>query len=175
MAEVIRKTNTEAWARLDKAFKALSGAELKAGWFSTNRYKDGTPVAHVATIHEFGSLSSNIPPRPFMRPTIAREENKWRAFTKQEAKKILKGTQTVEGFLEELGLNVSGEIARSISDVMTPELKPATIRAKLRKLADQGTVGKVDKPLVETGIMLGSASYTVNNGTPKTWDSGGGG
>ena len=96
-----------------------------------------------------------------MRPTVAREENNWRRFITQEARKILKGTLSAEDMFEILGGNVAGEIARSISDVVAPELTPATIRAKLRKLADSGTVGSVDKPLVETGLMLDSVTYTV--------------
>lgn len=161
MVQVVRKTNTAAWNRLDKALKDLRGTDLKVGWFSSNRYKNGRSVAANAVTHEFGSPSSGIPPRPFMRPTVAREENNWRRFIEQEAPKIIAGSQTVEGMLDALGLNIAGEIGRSISEVFSPPLKPATIRAKLRKLADSGTLGKVDKPLIETGLMFDSVTHTV--------------
>ncbi len=161
MAKVIRKSDAGLWARLGASMKTFRSTELQTGWFSTNRYENGTPVAYVATIHEFGSIKANIPPRPFMRPTIEREENFWREFIAQEAPKILEGTQTVEGLFEMLGLNVSGEIARSISLVTTPALLEATILAKTRKMADQVTVGALDKPLVETGLMLDSVTHMV--------------
>ncbi len=174
MVQVIRKTDASVWGRLRAAVKTFRGSELKVGWFSTDQYKSGTPVAYVATIHEFGSAKAGIPPRPFMRPTVAREEDNWRKFIAQEAPKILKGTQTVEGLFEALGLNISGEIARSISEVTAPPLLEATILAKARKMADQGTVGSLDKPLVESGLMLDSVSYVVMDSPPKRHSSGGG-
>lgn len=161
MAKVIRKSDATAWANLRAMAKTLRGIELRVGWFSTNRYGDGTPVAYVATIHEFGAPRRNIPARPFMRPTIEREERNWRAFIAQDSKKMLTGQQTASGLFNTLGLNISGEIARSISQVFAPPLKPATIAAKRAKLADKGTTGALDKPLVETGLMLDSVTHTV--------------
>ena len=161
MATVIRKSDARLWARLTSARKTLEGQDLKVGWFSTNRYEDGTPVAYVATIHEFGYLKGGIPPRPFMRPTVAREEGNWRRFIAQESKKIIAGTQTVKNLFEMLGLSISGEIAKSISEVTSPPLLEATIKAKVRKMADAKTVGALDKPLVETGLMLATVTHTV--------------
>ncbi len=96
-----------------------------------------------------------------MRPTIAREENNWRRFIGVEAKKLYAGTQTVERMLDALGLNVAGEIGRSIENVMAPPLKPATIRAKARKKAAGKLIGSLTKPLVEEGIMLDTVTHTV--------------
>lgn len=163
MATVIRKSDARLWVRLTSARRTLGGKELKTGWFSTNHYEDGTPVAYVATIHEFGAVKQGIPPRPFMRPTVEREENNWRRTIAQESKKIILGSQTVENLLKMLGLNISAEIARSIFDVTSPPLLEATIRAKVRKMGDKKTVGSLDKPLVETSVMLDSVTYTVGN------------
>ena len=161
MVDVVRKTDASAWAKLEAFAKTFRKLELRVGWFSTSQYEDGTPVAYVATIHEYGSSKAGIPPRPFMRPTVEREENNWRRFIAQEAPKILDGRQTVEGLFEILGLNISGEIAKSISEVTEPALLEATILAKTRKMADAKTVGALDKPLVESGLMIGSVTYTV--------------
>lgn len=163
MATVIRKSAATLWARLTAARKTLEGQDLRVGWFSTNRYEDGTPVAYVAVIHEFGFLKGGIPPRPFMRPTVSREEATWRRFIAQEAKKIIAGTQTMENLFNILGLNISGEIARSISEVVSPPLLEATIKSKVRKMADAKTVGALDKPLVETGLMLDTVTFTVGD------------
>ena len=158
---VVRKSNASLYARLRAAYNTLNGAELRVGWFATNKYEDGTPVAYVAVIHEFGAPKAGIPPRPFMRPTIAREENNWRAFAEEESKAIVQGRSTAKEMLEKLGLNASGEIARTLSEVTTPALKPGTVAAKVRKMADKSTVGASDKPLVETGILLDTVTYTV--------------
>lgn len=55
-------------AKVLAAIKGLDGLEGKTGWFETARYPDGTAVAYVATIHEFGT--PRIPARPFMRPAV---------------------------------------------------------------------------------------------------------
>lgn len=162
MVQVIRKSDKAGWARLRKVSEELEGIELRTGWFETTRYEDGTPTAYVAAIHELGDPGSGIPPRPFMRPTIARKEDAWRAFILQEARKIYAGGGSVEELFEKLGLAVAGEIAKSISLVMAPPLKPATIAAKRRKLADRATTGALDKPLVETGLMISSVTHTVS-------------
>lgn len=161
MAQVVRKRDASVWNRLKSTIKTLDGLELKVGWFSTTRYEDGTPVAYVATIHEFGSSKANIPPRPFMRPTVAREEENWRRLIAQEAPKILDGTQSVESLFEMLGLSISGSIALTISEVTQPELEKSTVRAKMRKMGDQATEGALAKPLVETGLLMNSVTYTV--------------
>jgi len=160
MAKVVRKRNSAVHAKLDKALKGLEDIELKVGWFETTRYEDGTPVAYVATIHEFGAPSQGIPARPFMRPTVADRKEGWRDFVENSAEGIFNGTQTAGTMFEMLGLAVSGDIAKTISQVMAPPLKPATIRAKERKMA-QGGVGSLDKPLVETGLMITSVTHTV--------------
>ena len=161
MVQVIRKSNQSLWDRIRNIGRQLDGVELKAGWFETSRYEDGTPVAYVATIHEFGHPESGIPPRPFMRPAIADGEGLWRAFAVQEAAKIFAGATTVEDMFEKLGLSVSGDIAKAITAVTEPALKPATIAAKRRKMANQSVVGALDKPLVESGLMLASVTHTV--------------
>ena len=163
MAQVVRKSNKAAWANIEKLARELTGPVLQVGWFDTNKYEDGTPVAYVALIHEFGYLEGGIPPRPFMRPTIAREETKWRALVEQSAVKITAGNMTVDQLFDILGLSVSGEIARSISEVFAPPLKPATIKAKQRKMAKTGLTGALDKPLVESGIMLDTVTYVIEN------------
>ncbi len=161
MAKVVRKKNQAAYDRLRKVSAALTNTELKVGWFESNRYPNGTPVAYIATINEFGSPSRNIPARPFMRPTVIRGRDFWKEFVMQETKKAYNGRQTVSGMFNALGLNVSGEIGRSISEVFEPPLSPVTIRARLRKLENQVTIGNLYKPLVETGLMFTSVTYVV--------------
>lgn len=171
MAEVFREINLGGYAALNKLAQNL---DLKVGWFSTNWYpaeqskkpggkgKPAVPVAYIATIHNSGWLAGGIPARPFMQPTIDREETNWRDYIAAEIPRVLSGATTLENVLNGLGLNVAGEIAQSIRDVTAPPLKPATIAAKVRKMEDQKTVGSLSKPLVETGTMLETVSHTVS-------------
>ena len=162
MVEVIRKSNQPLWASLKQEGRKLDGIELKVGWFETNKYEDGTPVAYVATIQEFGYPKGNIPPRPFMRPTITREENNWRHIIEIEALQIFAGKSTATKLFEILGLIASGDIGKSIAAVFTPPLSPITIANRKFKRADKKTKGALDKPLIDTGIMFETVTYKVN-------------
>ena len=147
-----------------EAMKGLQGADLQVGFFPSAKYSDksSTPVAYVAAIHEFGSPSQGIPPRPFFRPTIANRKKQWSAAIEHFAKRLLIGEGTPEQYLEQLGLAVAGDIKKTISKIKTPALSPRTIKAKRRKLAAKGLdAGNLNKPLVETGLLIGSLTYEV--------------
>jgi hypothetical protein len=59
-------------AKLREIGRCLSAGELQVGFMeNADPYPDGTPVALVAAVQEFGSPSNGIPPRPFMRPAVA--------------------------------------------------------------------------------------------------------
>lgn len=162
MARVIRKTNKEVADRLKVALNELDGLELKTGFFETAKYEDGTPVAYVAAIHEFGSSVRGIPARPFFRPTIVTKKEKWAQLAKSGSRAILAGNEDGFTFLEKLGLQTSGDIAKTISQVTTPPLKESTIKAKQAKMVDGSVRGNLSKPLIETGIMINSLTYGVS-------------
>ena len=67
-----RRVKTDAGKHLEVALNELSGKVAKVGWFEKSKYPKppNVPVAYVATIQEFGYSPKNIPPRPFMRPTL---------------------------------------------------------------------------------------------------------
>ncbi|OOF43038.1 hypothetical protein BKK51_12205 [Rodentibacter trehalosifermentans] len=52
-------------------FREGQGKAARVGVIAQQHYNDETPVAYVAAIHEYGSESNNIKPRPFFRPTIS--------------------------------------------------------------------------------------------------------
>lgn len=151
MAKLIRQ-NQKAFETIVSQIKELEGKQVQAGWFASAVYYDGTPVAYVASIQEFGSPANNIPPRPFMRPAVAQNKNAWLALMQQGAKAIIRGGQTLGQVMGKLGQRASDDIAKSIEAVDSPPLKPATIRRK-----------GFAKPLVDSGIMLQSVTYVVED------------
>lgn len=161
MAKVIRQKGDGAdkLKRLREALK--TDKQGKVGWFDNAKYEDGTPAAYVAAIQEFGSPQNNIPPRSFMRTTIKERKQSWRDLAMQGAKAILNGKADVELVFEGIGQQAAGDIKKKISEITSPPLKPATIRARLRKMADQSVVGKLNKPLVFTGYLLNSIENKV--------------
>lgn len=138
-------------ARLVAALRELDGLQAKTGWFETAKYADGTPVAYVATIHEFGYPEGGIPARPFMRPTVAEQGQAWLDMLAKGSKAILTGGATPAGVLEAVALKAAGDVAKTISGVTSPPLSPLTIARK------KGAT----KPLVDTGQMIQSVTGVV--------------
>lgn len=159
MARVIRKAGPAA-KRFDDALKEIRDQQLKVGYFDT-RYPDGTPVAAVAAVQEFGSPAKNIPPRPTLRTTAAAKKAEWGALARQGAEAILAGRVTGSQVMEQLGLKASGDVAKAISSLTTPALKETTIASRRRKMADKGKTGSLTKPLVDTALMVSSVTYQV--------------
>lgn len=140
---------------------ALAGVEGQVGWFETAKYPDGTPVAYVAAIHEFGHAAGGILPRPFFRPTIAAQTGEWSRQFGRAATAVANGKIEPGPAMTQLSALAAGDVAKTISTLTTPALKEATVNARRRKRADKKTTGGLTKPLVDTGIMLGTLTYKV--------------
>lgn len=153
-------------ARMRKQMESLHKARLEVGYFDTARYPDGTPVAYIAAIHEFGYAGNNIPARPFMRPTIAKKKQEWVKYLQGGFKRVANGQMTVNAVLAQMGAAIAGQINESIVSVTEPPLKAATVAARKRKLSDGGkdAKGSISKPLVATGVLTNleySLTYKV--------------
>lgn len=132
----------------DLARKLTTGQlELQVGFMSDATYPDGTPVAEIAAIQEFGAPAANIPPRPFFRNMIKEHEAEWGP----TISKLLQRTNfDPRRTLSLLGEVIVGDLKQSITDTNAPPLAPATIRRK-----------GFDKPLVDTAHMQNSVTYRV--------------
>lgn len=128
--------------------QGLDGLEGKVGWFESAHYPEGTPVAYVATIHEFGT--SRIPARPFMRPAVADHGQEWMDTLAQGARAAIQGSMDPANVLEVVALQAAGDVAQKIQAVTAPPLSPVTIARK-------GS----SKPLIDTGQMFQSVTGKV--------------
>jgi hypothetical protein len=180
MAKVVRKDGPGA-KQLEVMLQNLADKQAKVGFVDSTKYEDGTPVAYVAAIQEFGD--GPIPPRPFMRTTVARDTPKWRELSQSGAKAIAKGSSSTETVLDALGMHASAGIRKSISQVHTPPLSPVTLRLRFLKREGEMIGGKVVgqayrdvhfvgprpkgeklklsaniKPLVFDGILIGAVT-----------------
>ena len=135
-------------AKVLAALKGLDGLEGKTGWFESAHYPDGTAVAYVATIHEFGT--PRIPARPFMRPAVADHGGEWMEALADGARASLKGGPSPEAVLEIVTLQAAGNVAEKIAAVTSPPLKPVTVKRK-----------GFAKPLIDTGQMAQSVTGKV--------------
>lgn len=159
----VTRVVTPAGKNLEVALKNLQGKVGKVGWFEKSKYEDGTSVAYVAAIQEYGYPNGNIPPRPFMRPTIAKKQQEWAKIAESGAKAVLAGKSQVGQVMEAIGLKAAGDIRKTISLITTPPLSPRTIEARRSRRADKKTIGSLTKPLIDTGIMFGTLTNTVED------------
>ena len=135
-------------AKVLAALKGLDGLEGKTGWFESAHYPDGTAVAYVATIHEFGT--PRIHARPFMRPAVAGHGGEWMEALADGARASLNGGPSPEAVLEIVTLQAAGNVAEKIAAVTSPPLKPVTVKRK-----------GFAKPLIDTGQMMQSVTGKV--------------
>ena len=127
--------------------RVKSAAAVKAGFLAKATYPDGTPVAMVAAIQNFGAPAAGIPPRPFMTNAVRDGSEHWG----EDLGKALQASDfDANAALGMMGSQIAGEIRQSIQDTNSPALKPATIKRK-----------GFSKPLIDSSVMWQSADYEV--------------
>lgn len=146
----------------------LDNFSVRIGWFSSSQHPTkggGTiPMATIAVQNEYGAPP--IPPRPFIRPALAKNRDVWRETIKRGAKAVIHGSLSDDQLMEAIGLSVSGHIRASIASVTAPPLSQRTIAARLAVRADKSTIGSLTKPLVFEGLLLNSVSYAIRDEPP---------
>lgn len=129
--------------------------------------KDGRAIfvskssAHAGNLPVTKPHQIVIPPRPFMRPTAAREGTNWMNLLGSGSKAVLAGKMSPHDVLEAVSARAAGDIAKTISQITSPPLKASTIANRRRSLTNRTIVGALDKPLVAQGIMINSVTNVV--------------
>lgn len=174
------KINRRPGAReaIKAAVVALDGEQGKVGWFESAKHPDGTPVAGIAAVQEFGSR--NIPPRSFFRTTAAEQQTAWASTAAKISKAVMQGKMPAGVLTEALCLAAEGDVRAKITKITAPPLSVLTLLARkhrkaggkvtgktLGALAKQANKGPPDvsgvstKPLVDTGLMLATLTSQV--------------
>lgn len=176
---MVRRTGP-GFAQLKIVMADLHGVRARVGWFDSARYADGTPVAYVASIQEYGS--GPIPPRSFMRTTVAEQSDKWMRQIAQGARAVMDGRFTATQVIETVGLGAASDIAKKIASITTPPLSPVTLQARqndptgdkrhtltgkkigefARFVGPINVSGSAAKPLVWSGQMIQSVTAVVD-------------
>ena len=158
----------------DKLTKAES---VNVGFLAGATYPNGTPVAMVAAVQEFGAPRVGVPPRPFFRTMIANKGPEW----PRAVAALLKANDfDAKATLEQTGAAIKGQLQQSIVDTNDPPLSPVTlmlrkmvgpngqvtsysqvVEARARVAAGEDAGGVSTKPLVWTGQLLNSVDYVV--------------
>lgn len=119
---------------------------VRVGFLEGATYEDGTPVAMVAALLNFGI--SNGKAWPFFTRMI---EEKSPAWGKTLADLLVANDYDVEKCLALMGTGIAGQLRQAIVDMNEPALDPRTVARK-----------GFDKPLVDTGHMLNSIDFEVD-------------
>lgn len=165
---------------LKKAIVGLAKAESRVGWFPSAKYQDGTPVAGIMMVQEFGSAKRSIPPRPTMRPTAATKADDWARMAEGASRAVLSGKLPPTGAVSVLALAAEADVRRAIIRLVSPPLSPLTILARKhrrdtgRKVAGAKELGRISregqgadvsgistKPLNDTGLALATLTHEV--------------
>lgn len=133
--------------------------------------------AELGYLHEFGSPLRNIPARPFLYPGVRKCQREAIALLRQGAQDALAGRGSNEATLNKVGILARNSVVKELTnpDPAFVPLRPATIRARLRKTAagrrqlkklkgqmalSTWAAGNI-KPLIDTGQLRQSITYVV--------------
>lgn len=158
---------------------------LSVGWFAGDKYPSNSydfpyEVGEVAKYQEYGGSGTwkirgkeekiSAPPRPFVRPAMAHNRQKWRKQIFDDIKNVLKTDKNrgLEYCFARLGKTVVEDIQYEIKVKQSPPLSERTINRRIRRRGDMtsptGFYGDLEKPLIDTGRMLNSCKYNVKKG-----------
>ena len=124
---------------ISKELKGYTG--VRAGFYQEEKEKDSDlTVAEVALANEFGTMGENgirIPPRPFIRNTLKKEEI-WRRIFSQLCKK----KNSLGLILRQIGHVMRNDMIKSIDSNIPPPNSEKTIKKKgsSHTLIDTGTM-----------------------------------
>lgn len=159
----VKRVAGDGMKQLDVMLKSLGDKAGKVGWLDGAKYETGETIAGVAATQEFGEPSKHIPPRPFFRSTIAEKREEWKKVAEGYAKQIAKGAATTATAMEGIGLKAAGDVRKKIAAIWTPKLSERTIRERRERKAGKRTIGALNKPLIDTGVMLGALTNSVED------------
>jgi hypothetical protein len=134
---------------------------------------DGTPMAEVGAVHEFGCPERNIPERSWLRGGIHSGEPKFNRLNRASLVAILRGEKSVENALSTLGEVAVGEVKRYFLTAEFKPLAPLTIAHRMAKISPKRIAAHNAKvaagiptnrlivPLIDTGSLRQSITYVL--------------
>lgn len=141
--------------KLKKIAKNSKKTRLTAGFYKDAKYEDGTPVAQVAAISNFGTLDNGgfIPPRSFFNNVINKNKDKW---AEDYGKALKKTDYDIERSAKLVGEEMRSDIIEQIDRGSYKENAESTIAQKGR-----------NSPLKDTYHMMRSVGYQYNDESPQ--------
>lgn len=131
--------------------KATEVDQVRIGFFEDAKYPDGTGVAMVAAMNEYGT--STMPARPFFRNMIAEKSPDWGKSLGQVAATTGLDMQKTMALM---GEGIAGQLQDAIVGFDSVPLADSTVKAK-----------GFSKQLIDTAVMINAVGYQVGGGDVK--------
>ena len=150
----------------ERAMSTLPKLVAKIGWFESAKYDDPkrTPVAYVAAIMDNGYVAGNIPPRPFIEPTIENYSPEWSNIMGKAAIAIIDGRMSAYSAMELLGLRAAEDTVKTISEIREPELAESTILARRSRSPSYWKPATTSTtPLNDSGKLIATLTSIVES------------
>ena len=125
----------------------MTDMEIQVGFQGDQKYEDGTSIAQVAAVNEFGA--SDIPERPFMRQSFENHEGELQAAC-DAAQRLVSSGGSAEQALQQIGVVAKGLVQDEIVNGGFAPNAESTIKKK-------GS----EQPLIDTGTMRQSVNFVV--------------
>lgn len=149
----IQVKNANLVKDLEKKIKDVKKREVAIGVMqNSGAYEDGLSIVEVARVHEFGSITKNIPARSFLRVPFYEKEKQVDNLIFRGYKMMVEKNETVDKALDLIGLGARDISVGAFRDNNWQELKQSTIKAK-------GS----STPLIDTGNLRQSITWEVRN------------
>ena len=145
-------------ANLESALKAIARkvekpAKLRVGFLEDATYPNGTNVAMIAAIQNFGAPARGIPPRPFFSNMVKDQSPGW----PKSLEANLKSTgYDATASMEMMGQGIASQLQDAIINTNEPPLSQITVMLRGMKANDPS--------LVVTGKTVGQAAARVRDG-----------
>lgn len=130
-----------------RELKKMTDMEIQVGFQGDQKYEDGTSIAQVAAVNEFGA--SDIPERPFMRQSFENHEGELQAAC-DAAQRLVSSGGSAEQALQQIGVAAKGLVQDEIVNGGFAPNAESTIKKK-------GS----EQPLIDTGTMRQSVNFVV--------------
>lgn len=168
---------------LDKALKDIARklrkpGMLRVGFMADATYPNGTLIAMVAAIQNYGAPRRKIPARPFFSNMVRDKSPGWPSAIRKNLKTNNYDTELA---LKAMGLGIESQLRDAIINTNSPPLSPITVMlrgmrandsslkvtgrtvgiAAARVRAGKTNYGASTKPLVDSGDMLNAVTSNV--------------
>lgn len=155
----------EKLAELSK--KVNKAKQVNVGFPAGATEENGASLPMVAAIQEFGAPAKGIPPRPFFRTMIAKNEDHW---VDDLMEQLRIHDMDVEKALAVVGDSMAGELRQSIIDVTEPALSDVTLLLRERFGNNPGAITFADVQRAREDIQAGiKPNVTGTQAKPLVW------